>query len=125
LIVIDASAFVDALAERTAVIERISGEELHAPHMIDLEVANALRRFSAAGKIDGPGGRRLLTLLADVELHRHSHYQLLGSVWELRYNLSAYDAVYVALATALDAPLVTTDRKLAATPNLTCVVELV
>ena len=106
-------------------IERISGEELHAPHLIDLEVASALRRFAAAGKTDGPGGRRLLTVLANANLHRHSHLSLLGAVWRLRNNLSAYDAAYVALATALDAPLVTTDARLAAAPGLTCAVELI
>jgi predicted nucleic acid-binding protein len=125
LIVIDAAAFVDALAERPAVVERISGEELHAPDLIDLEVASALRRFAAAGRIDDSLGRRLLAVLADADLHRHSHRQLLGSVWELRHNLSAYDAAYVALATALDVPLVTADRKLAAAPGLTCAVELI
>lgn len=125
MIVIDASAFVDALAEMPAVVERINGEDLHAPHVIDLEVASALRRLAAAGRIDGAGGSRLLTVLRDADLHRHSHGELLGAIWGLRHNLSTYDAAYVALATVLDAPLVTTDRKLAAAPGLTCTVELV
>ena len=125
MIVIDASAFVDALAERPAAVERISGEELHAPHLIDLEVASALRRLAAAGRIDDLGGRTLLAVLADIDLHRHGHIPLLSQIWGLRDNLSPYDAAYVALATALDAPLVTADRKLAAAPGLTCAVELI
>jgi predicted nucleic acid-binding protein len=60
-----------------------------------------------------------------ANLHRHSHRDLLGPIWALRNNLSPYDAAYVALATALDAPLVTTDARLVAAPNLTCAVELV
>ena len=73
MIVIDASAFVDALAEMPAVVERINGEDLHAPHVIDLEVASALRRLAAAGRIDDAGGSRLLTVLRDADLHRHNH----------------------------------------------------
>jgi len=106
-------------------VERISAEELHAPHLIDLEVASALRRLTAAGRIDDLGGRTPLAVLADIDLHRHSHRALLGSIWALRNNLSSYDAACVALATALDAPLVTTDAKLAAASGLTCAVELI
>lgn len=125
MIVIDASVLVDAFIGDVATVTRISGEELHAPHLIDLEVASALRRLAATGRTDDSAGRRLVAVLADADLHRHSHRELLGPIWELRSNLSAYDAAYVALATALDAPLITTDTTMAAAPGLTCAVELI
>ncbi len=125
MIVIDASVLVDAFIGDVATATRISGEELHAPHLIDLEVASALRRLATTGRIDHSAGRRLMAVLADADLHRHSYRELLCPIWELGRNLSSYDAAYVALATALDAPLVTTDTRLAAAPGLTCAVELV
>lgn len=125
MIVIDASVLVDAFIGDVAAANRISGEELHAPHLIDLEVASALRRLESSGVIAELDAARFLSALRIANLHRHSHRELLGSIWGLRNNLSSYDAAYVALATALDAPLVTTDAKLAAAPGLTCAVELI
>ena len=125
MIVIDASALVDAFIGKASAATRISGEELHAPHLIDLEVASALRRLEWEGTIAEPDSGTFLTALQHANLHRHSHRGLLGAIWELRHNLSTYDAAYVALATALDAPLVTTDAKLAEAPGVTCTVELV
>jgi predicted nucleic acid-binding protein len=124
LIVVDASVLVDAFIGEASAAARISGQELHAPHLVDLEVASALRRLQADGQIDAGVGGELLGALARANLHRHAHRPLLGQIWALRENLSAYDAAYVALAGVLDAPLVTTDRRLADTPGLPCTVEL-
>lgn len=124
MIVIDASALVDAFIGDVSVSGRIAGEDLHGPHLIDLEVASALRRLEAAGTIGPSAGDRIVAALQTADIHRHDHVALLGLVWSLRHNLSAYDAAYVALAAALDVPLVTTDRRLAKSPDLPCTVEL-
>lgn len=125
MIVVDASVLVDAFIGAAPAATRISGEELHAPHVIDLEVASALRRLEAAGRVGAGDGGRLLRALQRADLHRHAHRPLLTQIWALRGNLSPYDAAYVALAAVLDAPLVTTDRRLAEAPKLPCTVELV
>ena len=122
MIVIDASAFIDASDGRRDVIDRVAGEDIHAPHLLDVEVSSALRRLERTGRLSP--GRSLATLafLEHADIKRHPHRPLLREIWSLRGQLSAYDAVYVALAAALDAPLVTTDRKLASLPGLPCVV---
>jgi predicted nucleic acid-binding protein len=122
LIVVDASALIEVLlrSPKAAVIEArlfAPGETLHAPHLIDVEVAQVMRRYAASGDIDGERGRAALTDLADLPLRRYPHDLLLPRVWSLRNNLTAYDAVYVALAEALDAVLLTGDRRLAAAPG--------
>lgn len=130
MIVIDASALIEALG-RTNVAPRVAArilapeQTLHAPHIIDLEIVQVLRRWVAAGDITQERGREALADLAAVPLTRYPHVDLLPRVWELRGNLTAYDAAYVALAEALDAPLVTRDRRLAASPGHTARVELV
>jgi predicted nucleic acid-binding protein len=91
-----------------------SGLALQVPHLLDAEVANTVRRHAAVGDLDPDRGHQLLTDLLSLPLQRHPHDWLLPRVWELRHNLTAYDAVYVALAEALDAPLVTRDARLAA-----------
>ena len=125
MIVVDASVLVDAFIGDAAAARRLGGEELHAPHVIDLEVASALRRLEAAGQVGAGDGGRLLRALERADLHRHAHRPLLSRIWALRGNLSPYDAAYVALAGVLDVPLVTTDRRLADAPNLPCTVELI
>jgi predicted nucleic acid-binding protein len=130
VIVVDASAMLEVLL-RTASAPRVEdrlfapGETLHAPHLIDIEVAQVLRRYVAAGEADASRGRDALTDLDDLALTRYPHDFLLPRVWELRNNLSAYDAVYIALAEALDAPLVTRDQKLANAPGHRARVEMV
>jgi predicted nucleic acid-binding protein len=119
VIVVDASALLEVLLRTpaaTAVERRLfePGETLHAPHLIDVEVAQVVRRYAAAGTIEPDRGRAAFSDLADFPLQRYPHGFLLPRVWELRDNLTAYDAVYVALAEALDAPLLTRDRRLAA-----------
>ncbi len=125
MIVVDASVLVDAFIGAAAAATRIGDAELHAPHVIDLEVASAMRRLEAAGLIATGDGGRLLRALGRADLHRHSHRPLLRQIWALRGNLSPYDAAYVTLAGVLDAPLVTADRRLADTENLPCTVELI
>lgn len=93
------------------------GELLHAPHLIDVEIAQTLRRFHLAGSLDAARAEMALDALVDLRLVRHGHAPLLRRVWQLRGNLSAYDAMYVALAEALGAPLLTMDRRLSSAPG--------
>jgi predicted nucleic acid-binding protein len=130
VIVVDASAVLEVLlrtraapAVETRLFER--AETLHAPHLIDVEVAQVMRRYATKGDVDAARGRAALEDLADFPLHRYPHDILLARVWDLRKNLTAYDAVYVALAEALDAPLITRDRRLAGAPGHHARIELV
>jgi predicted nucleic acid-binding protein len=119
MIVVDASALLEVLLRTPAAkaVERRlfdAEQTLHAPHLLDVEVAQVIRRYAASGEIDNDRGRAALGDLADLPLHRYPHDFLLPRVWDLRSNFTAYDAVYVALAEALDSPLLTRDRRLAA-----------
>ena len=130
MIVVDASALLEALLRTpaaAAVEERLFDvrHTLHAPHLIDIEVAQVLRRYAATGQIKPGRCRDALDDLSDFPLHRYPHDVLVPRVWELRHNLTAYDAVYVALAEALDARLVTRDRRLAAASGHRARVDLV
>jgi predicted nucleic acid-binding protein len=129
VIVVDASALLEALLRTPvarAVEERLfaGGQTLHAPHLLDIEVVQVIRRYAANGEIDGDRGRSALTDLADLPLRRYPHGFLLPRIWALRNNLTAYDAAYVALAEALDAPLLTRDRRLAAAAGHRAQIEL-
>lgn len=120
MIVVDASALLEVLLRTpvaAAVDQRLfqPGQTLHAPHLIDVEIVQVIRRYAANGEISAERGRLALDDFADFRVHRYSHDVLLPRVWDLRHNLTAYDAVYVALAEALDATLLTRDRRLAAT----------
>jgi predicted nucleic acid-binding protein len=130
VIVVDASAVLEALLRTPAakaVEKRLfeRSQTLHAPHLLDVEVAQVVRRYAANGEIDTERGRMALDDLADLPLRRYPHDFLLPRVWELRHNLTAYDAMYVALAEVLDAPLLTRDRRLAAAPGHHARIELV
>jgi predicted nucleic acid-binding protein len=85
---------------------------LHVPHLVDVEVAQVLRRFVSRGELEPERGRQALENLAAFPLERHSHDLLLARIWALRQNLTAYDASYVALAEALGATLLTRDARL-------------
>jgi predicted nucleic acid-binding protein len=118
VIVADASAVLELLlgtdaAPRVAARLLDASETLHAPHLLDVEVTQALRRYAISGGLDARRGERALADLLDLPLRRHPHTVLLRRAWELRRSISAYDAVYVALAEALGAPLVTRDARLA------------
>ncbi|MDQ4062818.1 MAG: type II toxin-antitoxin system VapC family toxin [Actinomycetota bacterium] len=130
MIVLDASAAVAVLLnvglESRRVRKRISqpGETLHVPHLFEIEVLSALRRHSLSGVLPATRARLALDRLREIRLIRYPHTPLLGRIWELRDNLTAYDAAYVALAEALDAPLVTLDERLAQASNNRATIEL-
>jgi predicted nucleic acid-binding protein len=130
VIVVDASALLEVLLRtpRGVTIEgRLfdAAESLHSPHLLDVEVAQVIRRFAIAREIDGTRAQAALQDFIDFPIWRHAHVSLLPRVWSLRENLSAYDAVYVALAEALDATLLTHDRRLASAARRHVSVELV
>lgn len=104
--------------------ERLRGERLAAPHLIDLEVTSVMRRLTLAGTFTVPRAGLTLDDLADLPLQRAPHLPFLARCWELRANLTAYDAAYVALAEALDVSLLTADARLAHAPGPRCPVEL-
>jgi len=124
VIVVDASAFLDAVDGQRGVLDRLAGEDIHAPHLLDVEVASALRRLVATGRVDETYALASLRVLEQADIHRHPHQPLLPIIWSLRDRVSAYDAAYVALAAALEAILVTTDRRLASVAGLPCAVEV-
>ena len=118
MIVADASVLLEVLLRTpaaNAVEARLfaPGQTLHAPHLVDVEIAQVIRRYAANRDIDDERGRMALADLADLPLRRYPHDFLLPRVWALRNNLTAYDATYVALAEVLDVPLLTRDRRLA------------
>jgi predicted nucleic acid-binding protein len=92
-----------------------ANETLHAPHLIDLEIAQVLRRYVRSATISADRGAEALTDLVDLPLTRYPHHVLLTRIWQMRLGVTAYDAAYLALAEALDAPLITRDRALAKT----------
>jgi predicted nucleic acid-binding protein len=130
VIVVDASALLEALLRTPSakvVEDRLfaQGQTLHAPHLLDVEVAQVIRRYALNGEIDGVRGGLALADLSEFPLRRYPHDFLLPRIWALRNNLTAYDAAYVALAEALDAPLLTRDRRLAAAAGHRARIELV
>ena len=118
MIVLDASAAVDWLLQ-SAVGRQIEkriysrGESLHAPHLLDLEVAQVLRRLVREGVVSAPRADQAIQDLFDLRVTRYPHFLFLPHIWRLRDNFSAYDAAYVTLADKLDATLITRDVRLA------------
>jgi predicted nucleic acid-binding protein len=130
LIVIDASALIEVLLPTASakIIERrlfAAGQSLHAPHLLDVEVAQVIRRYAASREIEAERGRQALIDLADFPVRRYPHDFLLPRIWELRKNLTAYDAAYVALAEALGAPLLTRDKRLSSAAGHRARIEMV
>jgi predicted nucleic acid-binding protein/GNAT superfamily N-acetyltransferase len=130
VIVVDASVLAPALAYDTPEATRTRGqlgdqENLFAPEIVDLEVAAVWRGALRAGRLDDDRAQLAFTDLAALRLIRASHQPFMARVWELRHNLTPYDAAYVALAETLDATLLTADRKLTRAPSLRCEVELI
>ena len=128
MIVVDASVLATALGDdgddgRRA-RNRLTGERLSAPELIDLEVASVFRRLCAAEKLDPARAAQALTDLEVLRLDRVPHRSLVRRCWELRHNVTAYDAAYIALAEILDATLVTADQRLTNAAGATCAFEL-
>jgi predicted nucleic acid-binding protein len=129
VIVLDASAAVDWLLQ-TAAGQRIEtriysrGESLYAPHLLDLEVAQVLRRLERQTTISAQRADQAIQDLQDLRLTRYPHFVFLPHIWRLRHNLSAYDAAYVALTQELGATLLTRDARLASTLRGSAAVEV-
>jgi predicted nucleic acid-binding protein len=129
LIVVDASAVIEVLlgtpaADRIAERFFAAGETLHAPHLLDVEVAQVLRRYTLAGAFTSERGGEALEDLEDFPIARYPHQPFLFRIWGLRHNVTAYDAAYLALAEALGAPLVTRDAKMASAAGHGARIEL-
>lgn len=128
MIVADASVLVVALADDgpdgDQARSRLQGERLTVPELADLEVASVLRRQMKAGALDARRARLALDDLAALPARRAPHRPLLPRCWELRNNLTIYDAAYVALAEAMNTTLLTGDRKLARAPGPQCPFEI-
>jgi predicted nucleic acid-binding protein len=130
MMVPDCSAVVYALLRQPgseAVAKRLlsSDAELHAPHVMDLEVIQTLRRLQRAGDLDSARASSLFDDFLHLRLIRYAHVLFSSRIWELRNNISAYDAAYVALAESLNAPLLTRDKRLASAPGHRARIELV
>lgn len=130
MIVLDASAGVELLRWSSAgqrVAETLADERqtVHVPHLFAIEVTQVLRRLTLQGSVDAVRAEEAIADLGDLDLVRHEHEILLGRVWSLRHVLTAYDAVYVALAEVLGAPLFTLDGRMAATAQGLVEVELI
>jgi predicted nucleic acid-binding protein len=127
--VIDASVIVPALADDTKLGDRarrcLGDAPLCAPEILDLEVASAVRRQVTAGQLNGARALAVLEDLKDLYIDRIGHRALVARCWELRDNLTIYDAAYVALAEALDMALITADGRLARAPGVRCRIELI
>ncbi|GAB3303815.1 type II toxin-antitoxin system VapC family toxin [Geodermatophilus aquaeductus] len=128
MIVVDCAALVDVLTgvEGSGELrDRLLDEDLHAPSLVDYEVVSALRGMVRRGALDAARAAAVLTDLDDLPMKRWpAHAELRRRAWELRDAVSAYDAAYVALAEALDCPLVTRDVRLARSSGHTAVVEV-
>ena len=128
MLVVDASVLATALADDGTDGDiargRLRGQELAAPELIDLEVVSVLRRQLSVGRLDARRVGLALDDLLELPIRRVSHRALLRRCWQLRDNLSVYDAAYVALAEALDAPLLTADARLAKAPGVGCAIEV-
>ena len=129
MIVVDASAVAAALVVDAGIGDRASARlasdhDQRAPALIDLEVLSMIRRWVAQDKVGLSRAGQAILDLAVLPIERYPHVALVPRVWELRHNLTPYDASYVALAEALGAVLVTADARLAGASGLRCEVEL-
>jgi predicted nucleic acid-binding protein len=130
VIVIDASVVIEVLLNTPAgiqIAERFfdPDETLHTPHLLDVEVAQVFRRYTRTGELDAARGLQALEDLVDFPLTRYPHDLFLPRIWELRHNVTAYDAAYIALAETLEAPLLTRDAALASAPGNRVRIELI
>jgi predicted nucleic acid-binding protein len=125
VIVVDASAAVSALLNDGPARRALSIQQLHVPQLADSEVASVLRRKVAARKLDANAGWAALDTWRRLGMTRYPVFAFLDRVWELRDNLSAYDASYIALAELLDCDLLTADARLGGAPGIRCAITLV
>lgn len=128
MIIVDASFLVMALGDDgtdgAQARQRLRGEELAAPHLVDPEVTSVLRRSVLSGSMTGQRAGQALRDLADLDIERVAHTALLSRIWELRDNYTAYDACYVAIAELFRAPLLTYDAKMAGGAGARCAFEV-
>ncbi len=129
MLVIDASVLAVALLDDgpdgDVVRHRLRGEQLAAPALIDLEVASVWRGLARGGHLDPRRVGLALDDLRDLPIQRVEHTPFLARCWELRNNLTIYDAAYVALAEAIHAPLLTGDRRLSGSTGPRCAIEVI
>ena len=131
MIVVDASGLLEFLLQTPLGIRlearlfRDDQDEFRSPHLADVEVTEGLRRLVRTGEVSPDRAAEAIADLADFDLHRHPHVDLLTRAWKVRENVTAYDAMYVTLAEALDAPLVTCDTPLAKAPSHRAHVEVI
>lgn len=125
MIVLDASAALSGLLNDGPARSVMATEQLHAPHLVDSEVASGLRRRVALGQVDANDGWSALDTWRRLGLTRYAVRPLLDRVWQLRDNLSAYDAGYIAVAESLGCALVTADSRLSRTPGVRCPITVV
>ena len=129
MIVLDASAAIDWLLQSASgrkVEERIysHGESLHAPHLLDVEFTQVLRRLVRERTVEVSRAEQAIVDLVNLPITRYPHFVFLPRLWQLRHNLTAYDAVYIALAERLNATLVTRDARLSAATGHQARIEL-
>ena len=124
MIVLDVSAAVQALLNDGQARLLVAAESLHAPHLVDAEVLSALRRLVGAGTLTVDDGARCVNAWSRIGVIRYAAGPLLERIWELRQTISAYDAMYVALAEQLGCALVTADARLSSAPALRCAVTV-
>ena len=128
MLVVDTSAVLEALVAREparGLVQRLADDgDLHAPHLIDIEILHALRRMTARGELSEDRAEDARVDFRELTVVRYPHFELSDRIWDLRHNLTAYDAAYVALAESLEVPLVTCDARLASAPGLDAQVEL-
>ena len=130
MIVLDASAVIELLLDtvagrRVAILIDDAAIGLHVPHLLDVEAISALRRFARERIIANEDAKAAIEHLLALDLQRHSHEGLMERAWALRENVTVYDAMYIALAEALDATLITCDGRLARAPGVLARVEVV
>lgn len=125
MIVVDASAVLSALLRSGVARERLAHDSVHAPYHLDLEVLEAVRKLGLRKAIDAELADRVVTTWPQLGVIRHPMLGMIPRVWELRANITAYDAAYVALAEALECTLVTADARLANATGPRCPIEVV
>ena len=125
MIVVDSSAALSALLHAGPARQLLGQEQIHAPHLIDVEIASVLRRGALGGEWTTARGGRTLKAWGQLGVTRYGTHTLLPRIWQLRDNLTAYDAAYVALAEALECVLVTADGRVGRSSGARCPITVV